>query len=367
MKKRILKSGSVLLLAIMLIASFTGCSKNSSGGEVVVTDLLGRQVTISSDVKTAVAIGPGALRLYCYAGDTEKLCGIEQIEVSDTLGRAYMIANTDLQSLTVIGAGGPANSPDAEKLIAAAPDVIFTTYASDASAADELQQKTGIPVIAISYGSTAPFSDALNTSLTLIGQVMGTEKHATEVVDFLNECKSDLNTRTSGIADSDKKTVYYGAQSMKGTHGIESTTGNYALFNALNTKSVVDTADISGYVMLDKEKLLEWNPDIIFIDLGGLSLVQQDCDTNPSYYAALSAFTDGEVYAQLPYNYYSTNIDVALIDAYYMGMVLYPDQFKDIDITEFANKTFKTMLGTDKDIYAELVNSFGALEQISVK
>ncbi|MFA0816544.1 MAG: iron ABC transporter substrate-binding protein [Anaerofustis sp.] len=365
MKKKFLKLFSVLLLAMMLIVASAGCSNGSSNGEVVVTDLLGREVTLSSDIQTAVAIGPGALRLYCYAGDTEKLCGIEQIEIDSTLGRAYMIANSDLQSLPVIGAGGPANSPDAEKLIAAAPDVIFTTYASDASAADELQAKTGIPVIALSYGSTAPFSDNLNASLTLIGQVMGTEKQAKTVVNYLNDCKADLNKRTSGISDSDKPTVYYGAQSMKGAHGIESTTGNYSLFNVLNTKSVVDTADISGYVMLDKEQLLEWNPDVIFIDLGGLSLVKQDYTGNPGYYAALSAFEDGEVYSQLPYNYYSTNIDVALIDAYYMGTVLYPDEFKDVDIAKFANDTFKTMLGTDQDIYSELVDSFGTLGQLT--
>jgi iron complex transport system substrate-binding protein len=362
-KKRIIGKLALILAIIMVLTGLSGCSDDTTSGEITVTDALGRTVTLSATAETAVAIGPGALRLYCYAGDVSALCGIEQIEVDDATGRSYMYANPDLADLTVIGAGGPSNSPDAEKLITADPDVIFTTYVTDEAAADELQEKTGIPVIVLSYGTGAPFSDGIYDSLTAIGVAMGTEEQAEKVVAYLQDCAADLDTRTANIADEDKVTVYYGAQSYKGTHGIESTTGGYGLFAALNTESVVDTADISGYVMLDKEQLLEWDPDVIFIDLGGLSLVQEDYDENPEYYEALTAFTSGNVYSQLPYNYYSANVDIAIIDAYYMGMVLYPDEFSDIDLEDKAAEIFETLLGVD--VYDEYVSDFGPLSALT--
>lgn len=364
MKHRKIKIIAVLVLSAFMLIGTTGCLGGSSKGREV-TDMLGRKVTVPAKAEKAIAIGPGALRLYCYVGDVSKICGIEKMEVDSSLGRPYMYANPSLTKLTVIGLGGPANAPDPEKLIAADPDVIFSTYASNAAAADELQQKTGIPVIALTQGDTEPFDEKLNESLKLIGTIMDAEKKANTVVNYLNKCKNDLNSRVSKVADSDKPTVYYGGQGMKGTHGIESTTGGYILFNAINTKSVLDTAGIKGYVMIDKEKLLEWNPELIFIDLGGVSLVQQDYKNNPSYYAALSAFANNKVYSQYPYNYYDANIDVAVLDAYYMGMILYPDQFKDVNLQDKAKEIFTTMLGTN--VYDQMVKDFGEMGKLSFK
>lgn len=363
MKKRVLRVMSVILILSILFSGITGCTDNSSDGDLVVTDMLGREVTISGDVETAICIGPGTLRLYTYVADVDKLCGVEQIELDNPIGRPYTMVYTQLSELTVIGPGGPANSPDAEKLLTVEPDIIFSTYAKEAVAADELQEKTGVPVVAVSYGTTAPFDETLNASLKLIGTVMGTEERAEEVVAFINSCKDDLNARTSDIPETDKVSVYYGAQSYKGTHGIESTTGGYALFAAINTQSVVDQEGISGYVMLDKEQLLEWDPEVIFVDLGGIGLVSEDRAENPSYYKALSAFETGNTYSQLPYNYYSANIDVAIIDAYYMGMVLYPEVFSDITIAEKASEIFETMLG--EDVYEQMVTDFGPLDRLT--
>jgi iron complex transport system substrate-binding protein len=80
----------------------------------------------------------------------------------------------------VIGPGGPNNAPDPEKLLAVKPDVIFTTYAADKAAADNLQSKTGIPVIALSYGKTSTFDPQVNASLLLIGKINGMDKRAQE-------------------------------------------------------------------------------------------------------------------------------------------------------------------------------------------
>ena len=117
MKKRILRIMTGILILSILFSGITGCTDDASGGDLVVTDMLGREVTISGDVETAVCIGPGTLRLYTYVADVDKLCGVEQIELDNPIGRPYTMVYTQLSDLTVIGPGGPANSPDAEQVI----------------------------------------------------------------------------------------------------------------------------------------------------------------------------------------------------------------------------------------------------------
>lgn len=365
------------VLAVLAIFPIAGCGAQAAAedptvvqqaaidrGDTVVTDMLGREVSIPGEAATFACIGPGCLRLYCYVGDTAALVGVEDSE-ADITGRPYMIANSELASVTVIGPGGPNNAPDPERLLVEAPDVIFTTYNSDVAAVDELQNKTGIPVVALSYGTVAVFDPAVDSSLALIGLVTGNEARATEVAGYVASLKGDLTERVSGIADEDRPTVYLGAQSMRGIHGIESTSGNYEIFNVLDAVNVVDEVGIHEYVMLDKEALLDMDPDVIIIDAGGYALVVDDYTTNPSFYNSLRAVKNDRVYLQMPYNCYSTNIEVAIADAYYVGSVLYPEQFADVDIAEKFDEICTMMLGDS--VYEEFAAQYyGGYQQVSL-
>lgn len=366
------KFSSLLIVMIFTMTFlFGGCSSKttettaSKSEKITVKDLLGREITLNSKASKAVAIGPGAFRLYCYINGSKNLAGVEQTEKSNTNSKPYNMAYPDLSKLTVIGPGGPNNSPDPEKILSVKPDVIFTTYSTDKSSADELQSKTNIPVVVIGYGKEAAFDDALYSSLEVIGKVTGNENRSKEVVNYMKECKNDLDKRTKDIAESEKPSTYVGAVSMKGSHGIESTQGNYSLLKAVHGKNVVDETGKTGSIMIDREKLLKWNPDKIFIDQGGLQVVKEDYKKNPNYYNNLSAVKNGEVYSQMPYNSYSTNIGTAMADAYYLGKVLYPDKFKDVDPEKKADEIYKTLLG--KEIYSEMAKNIGGFKKITLK
>ncbi len=332
---------------------------------ITVTDMLGRQVEVPAQVTRVVAIGPGALRLYVYAGNLDYVVGVEGMETGDVSGKPYMLANPNLAKLPVIGQGGPNNAPDPEKLLTVEPQVIFSTYASETAAADELQAKTGIPVVVLSYGGfgiTSIFGEKVQNSLKLVGQVVGDETKSQAAIGFILQAKQDLDARTKDIPDTDKPAVYVGGLGSKGTHGIESTQGKYALLDVIHAKNVVDETGESGSIMIDKEKLLEWDPDFIFVDQGGYALVNEDYQKNPAFYDSLSAVKEGRVYSQLPYNYYSTNIDTAIADAYYLGKIIYPEAFADIDPAQKADEIYRALLG--QALYARMVETFGGFGQL---
>jgi iron complex transport system substrate-binding protein len=360
----------IVVIILYMALTFGGCSSKASqdvasnAQKITLTDTLGRSVEIKTQAKRVVAIGPGALRLCSYFNSIDMIVGVEQMDKDSSTGKPYVMANPSLANLPVIGPGGPNNAPDPEKILAVKPEVIFTTYAKDKATVDNLQSKTGIPVFAISYGKTSVFDSAVYTTLKLIGKIVGKEQKATEIVDYMEKCRNDLDSRTRNIPDDKKPSVYIGGLGMKGTHGIESTQGNYSLFNAVHAKNVVDETRKTGSLMIDKEKLIQWNPDKIFIDGSGFQLIKQDYQKNSGYYNTLAAVKNGEVYSQLPYNFYSTNIGTAIADAYYIGKILYPEQFKDIDPEKKADEIYKSLLG--KELYAAMAKAYGGFKKLTL-
>lgn len=335
--------------------SDTNTSADASSDTVTVTDMLGRTVTVPKNVKRPVCIGAGTLRLYSYIGDMNALAGVEECEKGFLISsRPYQYANEDqFKNLPSVGAGGPQGSPDAEAILSASPDVIFAIYISlDTSDFDELQKKTGIPVVVLSYGQTEAFDEKITESLSLMAKILGKEERAEEVTDCISKIKADLKNRTDDIKEENKKTVYLGCLNKFGSHGIGSSTANYSLFDAVGARNILDEAGYKGYQgNIDTETLLSLNPDVIILDAGGLGIFSEEYRKNPTVYNNLSAFKNGEVFVQMPYNAYYTNLETAYANAYFIGKTLFPDAFSDIDPTEKLNEISRTLLGCDCSDY----------------
>lgn len=357
----------IAITAMMAVALLsTGCTQEAASDDTTpaeqtavtsVTDLAGREVEVPETVDRVLAIGPGALRLVVYAGGADKVVGIEDIESTPPVSRPYILANRELLDLPVIGAGGPDSAPDAERILSVEPDAIFVGQLADAAAADELQNATGIPVYVISYGDLGNFDQALFDSITMVGTVMGTSERADEVVTYIQDVIADLTERTADVADSDKPTAFIGALGFKGMHGLESTQGNYPPLAAIGANNVAGSLDQAGSVMIDKEQLIEWDPAYIFVDRSGIGLVLEDVGTNRPLYEGLTAVKDGNVYSQIPFNNYWTNVELALADGYYAGTVLFPEQFSDIDPAAKADEISEAIVGTP--VYDQIVEIYG--------
>jgi len=360
MKNRVLLIS--LTLAVVIGFSLSACALASSITKI--KDLLGRTVEVPKEVERIVCAGPGALRLIVYLNANDKVVGVEDAEKRwGSSGRPYAMAHGELRNLPSIGPGGPGRLPNTEALIELSPDVVFMTYI-DARTADNIQDKINIPVVVLSYGKLATFGKPLFTSLELAGKILRKEERAEKVIGFIKGIQEDLRARTEDIPDEEKSTVYIGGIGHKGAHGIESTEAKFPPFVFVHAKNVVD--ELGGWHhFIDKEKLLEWDPDVIFIDEGGFQLVKQDYQKNPEFYSSLKAFKNGNVYGTLPFNFYTTNIGTALADAYYVGKVLYPDNFKDIEPEEKADEIYTFLVG--KPVYNEMKKGFGGFKRIDLE
>jgi iron complex transport system substrate-binding protein len=70
----------------------------------------------------------------------------------------------------------------------------------------------------------------------------------------------------------------------------------------------------------------------------------------------LKAFRDKRVYTLLPFNFYTTNVETALADAYAIANILYPQSFSDIDPEKKADEIYAFMVG--KPVYGEMKKDY---------
>lgn len=380
-----------LLIAVLLASS--GCTDKSASSEdvkgaapaessevtasneleesagITITDGFGRNVTIPENTENVVCSGAGCLRYLVYLQTQDYVVGVDSIEKekSEIEGRPYVLANPQLRDYPLIGEFRGKDDP--EKIIAIGPQVVLKTgttgqpSATNAADADALQNKTGIPVVSFPYGSLKNEKDRaeMNSSLRIMGEVVGKQERAEEIIAYIDATMHDLENRTADIPESERKTVYVGGVSSAGAHGIISTEPAYPPFLWVNANNVAagmgaDHADIA------KEALVNWDPEYLFIDIGTIQLGNEGAIgelKNDTALTGLSAVKNNKVYGVIPYNYYSTNYESVLANAYFVGKVLYPDRFEDIDPEAKADEIYTFFLG--KPVYSDLNGQYNNL------
>ena len=348
---------AILVAAVLLVSLMsTGCVDNDDDFEyIIVTDMDGREVRVPTEIKGIVAHGSGCMRLIAYMGATDLLVGVEEYEKGDPTGRPYRLANPQLADLPSVG---PIHGGDMELIVAAEPCVIFR--ASTASEADDYQDRTGIPTISLEIGDLDEYIEGFYGSLRLIGEVLGKEERAQEIIDYIDSLITDLDERTKYVPNEGKPSVYVGGVLAGGTHPLTSTYGYYAPFMFTHTINAAQEVG-SGHAMVDKEQIIAWDPDIIFVDMGSYTAETTTLD-DPEW-QVLQAFENGELYGILPYNYHHINYGTVLANSYYVGSVLYPDEFADIDVETKADEIYEMLVGAPVYEFMERdLGGFGVIE-----
>ena len=336
---------AVFLVTAICIGLLAGCGSGEADtlSSRTITDGAGRQVEVPQTVESIVCVGVGALRYTCYVGGQDLVVGVEDYEVKPGMSRLYNYVNFDkFKDLPVIGTNG---QPYTEEIINLAPDVIvMSAYAS--VEADDLQTRTGTPVVVVP-GSDTTLDDAAYETIRIMGELYGMENRAAELTDYLKGIQQELDSRTQDIPESEKPSVYVAGVSFKGAHGFEGTEAFYGPLELIHASNLANTTGQTGAFDIDVEQVLAWDPELIFLDFDGMSLIREDYVRNPDYYHSLTAVQEGKVYSQISFRSYASNLETALADAYYAACIIYPEQFADIDPVEKAGEIFENLLGVN--------------------
>lgn len=319
----------------------------------IVVDGLGREIEVPAKVETIVTLG-NASRMATYLGLADKMITVTSGDNNDSVVMAYGYYNHDIWADLPVCSSGGYGEINPEVIIEASPDVILCTFEEDIVA--NIEEQLGRKVVAAPQGTL--FAEDYEHALRVFGEACGVSDRAETVIAFIQECLADLDSRTSNLADDNKPTALCAAATFRGGHGIAGVYANNAVFATVNAKDVtVGYIDAQKGVEVDKEQVLEWNPDLIVLDASNLGLVENEYAEDPAFFESLNAVKNGELYQWPNSTSNYTNVEIPLVNAYYIGSVMFPEAFADVDFETKAEEIFRFFLGHDG--YLSVLNNAG--------
>lgn len=323
----------------------------------VITDALGREVEVPTEVERIVPLG-NATRLGVYLGIQDKFVTISQSDLSENVHTAYSWYNREAWSKLPVAASGGYGVFHPEVILEADPDLIICTYEADIVAS--IEEQTGLPVVAVAQGTL--FGEDYKQSLRILGEACGVSQRAEDVIAFIDACLNDLNTRTQDIPAEDKPLILGAAATFRGGHGISGVYVDFPVLQAVHANDAAVGLEKESFdtgVEVDKEQILVWNPEVIFLDAGNLGLVKAEYSEDPAFFEQLSAVQNGKVYQWPNATSNYTNVEIPLVNAYYAGSILYPEAFADVDFAAKAAEIFEFFLGHGDYLQALTEHGFG--------
>jgi len=349
---------SPLLFFSLIVFLFAGSA------EAAIVDASGQVWEVAAPPERVLCSGSGCLRLLTYLGAQDRIVGVEDIEkrVQAVDPRPYFLANRRFAEKPLVGEFRGFLRPELVLGLEKTPQVIFKTDPESGTPAGKIQSATGIPVIPLVYGNLTSQSEALYASLRTMGKVMGKQARAEELVRYINSTVRDLEKRTAGIPEPLRKRVYVGGISFRGSHGLLSTELGYPPFVFTGSLTMGKDSGKGGAerAAVSKEDLLAWNPQVLFVDLSTLDTdnkanALEGLRSDPLW-KELEAVRNGRVYGLLPYNWYTQNFECILANAYFVGKVLYPERFRDVDPAKKADEIIRFFVG--KALFKEINSQF---------
>ena len=374
-----MKRTIALLLALVMSVSLCAFGGEAKAEEITVTDMIGREVTVTPGSYTrVVCIGAGALRMYSYIGDVSLLCGVEDIDntslaerprMFDSVARPYMLAyGESFTALPSCGVGGPqAQAAEAEKILACNPDIVISEY-EDVEKEDALQEQLGVPVITLKAGPGGVFDESFFGTMRLLGVIFQNEEKAEALVSFIEGERAEIETRTADIPEGEKPSVYIcGLGNWGTTNHLMIGTEKYIVFQVANVRNAVTGLEGPAIQPIEEELFVSLGEDmdIIILDAAAVKNIKPLYAETPDMFDTCKAWQNGEVYLEMAYNAYYTNYEIALINTWFIAKTVYPERFEDVDLTAKINEVTQAFYGMDlAEQIAAAPSSFGGYQKI---
>lgn len=361
------------LILLASIASLAGCNNDTPTGEETIVDASGRTITYTKGSYSKIAcIGAGSLRMFSYLESADKLVAVEDIEnlsltsrpkMFDATARPYVIANAEAyKSKKSCGVGGPqAQTIEAEKILASEPDLVISAY-TDADKNAALEQQLGVPVVCIRYGNDGVFDSVMHDSLKVLGKILDREARAEELINFI---KDETKAISDKVTTPNTDPVYICGLGNWGTTNHLMTAKGYKPFEVAKINNVADSLSKAGIQAIEKEKFVDYGEAAtkMMVDQAALKNINSLNNEDKEMIKATKAYKSGQVYMQLAYNAYYTNLELNLVNTWWNAKVAHPTLMSDVDMTAVTNRITKAFLG--KELASEIF-TYGQFGTITI-
>nr|CBH40049.1 putative ABC transporter, solute binding protein [uncultured archaeon] len=332
-------------------------------------DIFGEAETVNKPIKRLVNMG--------YFGPrVTRTLGARDILVA-TSGEPYPYQPIFYPVISkLLGVGNAFHGCDYEMILSLKPDAVQTNFEMNRFAIESLPQKRihqeklpGIPLISLNMREP----DVLPKNLRTYGYILDKEKEADEFIDWFEGHANKIKARTEGLSKDKRPKVLLGWWGPGGRICSCVCPGNridqvITLSGGRNIADEIIGPDSPHYkkssIDLDVEWLVEQNPDFIIKSVsGGKGLTGYEIDDQSEVVTARREILNlpelAHVDAVKKDHVYM--VDNSLvggggafpIGAAYLGKVLHPDLFEDIDPQAIHQEYVDKFCYIDFDVYEQ--------------
>lgn len=342
----------------LLCATFAALSP--AHAERTLTDQLGRQVTLPDSVTRVVVLQHQTLNLLVQLDADSDIVGVLS-SWKKQLGPDFA---RFMPTLAALPMPGDLTQVNIESLLALHPQVVFVANYAPAAMIQQIQN-AGIPVVAISLRDDVPgeknkmnpsmadeeraYNEGLKQGIRLIGEVVNRRKQAEDLINYTFIARQKFNAPVADIA-SDKKVRVYMANPNLNTYGSGKYTGlMMAHAGALN----VAAATVKGARQVSLEQVLQWNPQVIFVQ-DRYPEVVKEIAADPQW-QEIDAVKNHRVWLMPEYaKAWGYPMPEALaIGELWMAKKLYPARYQNVDVDAQAEDYYQRFYRTHWQPHAQ--------------
>lgn len=315
-----------------------------------VTDAIGSEVVVPAKIDRIAIISTMPLAsVYCMAGgDPEKLVGLTPDSKNAAVNSFLSRVAPGLESVSTAFAEGEA--VNTEEVLTLKPDVVFynTNNESDCAAVEQLK-KLGVPCVGFSTSNSNTIGTVSDWA-ALVGDVLGTQMRADEIISFGRDTEKLVEERVGDIPEEERRSALIITNyTDSAIVAAGSTFGRYWLSEtgALNVAEGIEQA----VAPVSLEQIYEWDPDVIFLNSfsaftaeevsNGTAVEGQD-------WSGLTSVKNGDFYKMPLGMYYwfppCSDSPLALL---WIAKHIYPERFEDIDMDSEIKDYYSLFYGIE--------------------
>ena len=337
-----MKRALALLLTLCMVLSISACgqgtSETSSSGAVGAGSASSGQPgeetgykTITNVDGTEIQVPVTVERIGCLFGPSyEKVVvlGAEDKIVFDGDFHSYSWpwSNVIYQYVNdVPGIPNAHSEPNIEDLMTYEPDVVFNFPNPTTTATMEAAGMSVVP-----SASTGSYDDVVKM-LEVYAQAIGGDapEIAQTYADYFYAMTDMIAQRVAEVPEEERPTVYF---------------ANQEILNCSDKTDLIQrcggiavAAELSGTVTVEKEQLLAWNPDYIFVDHAGSSgnataeEVVAEMLSDADYQSMTAVTDDNVIIVPTGVFFWDSGVQQPLL-MLLMAQTMYPELFSDVDM-----------------------------------
>lgn len=275
----------LLLLPLLLVLSLTACAERQEDTSRESTETGDFPVELQPEGAPPVTLEKRPERIVSLSpATTETLYAVgagDQVVAVDEMSTVPEEApRTALSGL----------NPDPEQIASHNPDLVIVDSDTDGKLAEALD-KTGVPTLVLPAPETL---ESMYTQFELLGEATG---HVQAGADLARQTREEIDKLVADVGEAGKGLDYY-HELDPSFYTVTSATFIGQVYDLFGLTNIADQGDPSahgGYPQLSAERILEADPDLIF--LADTQCCGQNVDTvaeRPGW-DTLSAVRDGHV------------------------------------------------------------------------